>query len=396
VQKCYPVLSTQMSRTSAGHLRRLTVVVSLGFVLTGVVTTFLGPILPTLTARWGLADSQAGLFFATQFLGSILGVATGSFVLLRRGYRFSIGVAYILMAAGIWGLALARWKFALSGPFIFGMGFGAAIPASNLLISELNQHRRASALSILNFCWGLGAVFAPFGLALAAHWNHIGYFLPVLSGLLLITLIGLAAAPEGPLPHEEPELHGSESLISGDQSMVTLGVMFFLYVSVEASVGGWIATLAERASFGAGQAWIVAPAVFWAGLLSGRGITPLWLRRVSERRLTLVGLLVACLGILVLVLSRHRQWITLTGFIIGCGLAAVFPITVTFLSHFRRSEKRIAGPMFGLAALGGAIMPWLVGAISTWSGSLKSGLLAPLLCAVVLLGLHAAWNYRSH
>jgi MFS transporter, FHS family, glucose/mannose:H+ symporter len=387
-----PVISAQLRRSSAGNLRALTVLVSSGFVLTGVVNTFLGPILPALAAHWHLSDSQSGYFFAAQFLGSILGVAISSFLLPRRGYRFSIGLSYLLMAAGVWGLALAQWQLALLGPFIFGVGFGVAIPGSNLLISALNQHRRASALSILNFCWGLGAVLAPFGLALAARWNHVGYFLPVLSGLLLITLIGMAATAEGSSPHEEAEPDGRDLEISRAPSVVTVGAMFFLYVAVEASIGGWIATLAERAQFGAGQAWIVAPAVFWAGLLTGRGITPLLLRRTSERHLTLIGLVVACLGILVLVLSHHRQWITLTGAAIGGGLSAVFPITVTFLSYFKEREKRIAGFMFGLAALGGVVMPWFVGAISTWSGSLHVGVLAPMLCALALLCLHTMWS----
>jgi MFS transporter, FHS family, glucose/mannose:H+ symporter len=241
----------------------------------------------------------------------------------------------------------------------------------------------------------MGAVLAPFGLAVAAHGSHVGYFLPVLSGLLLITLISIAATGEALALQENADLAGPGRTISRAPSALALGAMFFLYVAVETSVGGWIATLAERARFGAGQAWIVAPSVFWAGLLAGRGMAPLWLRRASERRLTLVGLPVACLGILVLVLSHHRQWITLAGAVVGGGLAAVFPITVTLLAHFGGREKRIAGPMFGLASLGGMVMPWLVGAISTRSGSLQAGLLAPLLCALLLIYLHATWDYRA-
>src|SRR5271168_1605548 len=45
----------------------------LGFVLTGVVNTLLGPILPIITRTWHLDDAQAGRLFAAQFLGAILG-----------------------------------------------------------------------------------------------------------------------------------------------------------------------------------------------------------------------------------------------------------------------------------------------------------------------------------
>src|SRR5689334_9243939 len=123
-------------------------VASAGFVLTGVVNTFLGPILPVLAARWQLSDSLAGYFFVMQFIGSILGVSLSSVLLPRRGFRLTIGLSYLLMAAGVGGLALPQWRYGLLATFALGLGFGVAIPTTNLLISGANQQRRASALSI--------------------------------------------------------------------------------------------------------------------------------------------------------------------------------------------------------------------------------------------------------
>lgn len=387
-------LSNQPSRDVVRSSRILPLVVSAAFVLTGVVTTFLGPILPSLAARWRLSDSRSAYFFVTQYVGSIVGVGISSFLLPRRGHRFTIGFGYLLMALGVCGLGLTQWKFALSGTFTFGVALGLVIPASNVLISTLNPGRRAAALSILNFCWGLGAIAASAGVALAEHWGRIHDFAPALSGLLLIATVAVAFTPG--TPHSEENTAPAIERRFVDWRMAAhVGAMFFLYVGVESSIGGWIATLAERASFGAGQAWILAPALFWSGLLAGRAAVPLLLRRLSEGRLTIFGLVIACAGICVLVLSHHRQWITISGAIVGAGLAAVFPITVTFLSRFRGMEKRIAGPMFGLSGLGGAVMPWLVGFLSTWFGSLHAGFVALLLVTVLLLWLHVSWSYES-
>lgn len=63
--------------------QRLTAVAYLGFVFTGIVNTFLGPILPLLAARWTLSDLRAGYFFATQFLGSMLGVGISTLLFYR-------------------------------------------------------------------------------------------------------------------------------------------------------------------------------------------------------------------------------------------------------------------------------------------------------------------------
>jgi fucose permease len=69
-----------------------------GFVVSGMVATILGPSLPTFIARWSLDDTQAGLFFTTQFLGSLLGVLLSSAILAMRGYRDALVVGFFLMA----------------------------------------------------------------------------------------------------------------------------------------------------------------------------------------------------------------------------------------------------------------------------------------------------------
>ncbi|PYU07321.1 MAG: hypothetical protein DMG34_04125 [Acidobacteria bacterium] len=45
-----------------------------GFVVNGIVITFIGPMIPVLKAKWLLNDSQAGLFSLVQFSASLTGV----------------------------------------------------------------------------------------------------------------------------------------------------------------------------------------------------------------------------------------------------------------------------------------------------------------------------------
>ena len=364
-------------------------------MLTGVVNTFLGPILPILSARWTLSDSRAGYFFAAQFLGSFIGVTISSFLLPRYGFRFTIGLSYLLMAAGTCGLLFSEWKYALLAALALGLGLGFVIPTTNLFVSKANPGRRSSALSILNFCWGLGAVSAPVALYATAGKNHVSIFLLLLSGLLLV-LAAMLALSTGNTPLQEKEKFVDHSPHKTEWRFVAIiGGMFFLYVAVESSVGGWIATLAERLASGTNARWILAPSLFWGGLLAGRGLAPLALIRMRERTLALAGLALASLGLCVLVFSSHWQWVTLAGLVAGSGLAVVFPITVALLSRFQAMETKNAGPMFAMAGLGGAIMPWLVGAVSTWSGSLQAGLMVPLFATVTLFWLHTIGNHGS-
>src|SRR4030088_1153452 len=74
-----------------------------GFVVTGIVTTLIGPILPILIGRWSLTDQRAGLFFTAQFCGSMAGVGSLGW-LIKRGYRHALVCGFSLIAAGVgWG-----------------------------------------------------------------------------------------------------------------------------------------------------------------------------------------------------------------------------------------------------------------------------------------------------
>src|SRR5207253_9109895 len=80
-----------------------TLLVHAAFVLTGVMTTLLGPMLPVFSARWTLSDSQAGYLFTAQFASSILGVAISSVLVQRFGYRLTLvlGLGLVALSAGV-------------------------------------------------------------------------------------------------------------------------------------------------------------------------------------------------------------------------------------------------------------------------------------------------------
>jgi len=64
-----------------------TLLVHINFLLTGIVMTFLGPMLPLLSARWGINDALAGRLFLVQFVSSMLGMFCSAPTVQRYGYR---------------------------------------------------------------------------------------------------------------------------------------------------------------------------------------------------------------------------------------------------------------------------------------------------------------------
>lgn len=380
----YPVF---MNRTASALLH-------VGFVLTGVVTTLLGPMLPWLIARWALNDAQAGNLFTAQFVGSMTGVALSGIAVRRLGFRSALVLGYSVLALGVGLFAASVWPSALAPVFTYGIGLGITIPATNLCVSDANPQRRASALNLLNLAWGLGAVLCP-ALISILH-RHLGetFLFPLLAVTLVLLTLTLAiprtfSRSNVPGTSNAPAIKLEQCPPLNIPALIALAPLFFLYVGTESSLSGWIAAYARRLGNTSGSAWLLASSLFWAALLVGRAAAPLALRRFSDFKVAIIGLTVAAFGTLILINAAAVPGILLAVTFCGLGLASVYPITIALMSHcFGQSASRVAPYLFALASMGGATLPWVVGHLSTRLGSLRSGLLLPLFTTILMLGLY--------
>lgn len=359
-----------------------------GFVLTGMVNTMLGPLLPLLSGRWHLTDARAGYLFAAQFGASILGVTASSVLVPRRGSRLTLVLGLLTMGVGTLGLASPLWAVGMLGALGSGLGFGLAIPTTNLLVSELNPDRSAAALNLVNFSWGLGAVSGPLVIGVLQRLHHPTLFMYGLFGLLA-ALAAFVSRSSVDVAKAEREQRAADPRAWRSKFVPVLAGIFFLYVGSEASVGGWIAAFARRAVASNG-AWVLTPSFFWATLLLGRALAPRALRMVRELVLARIGLTLAALGVAGFLLAENMVLLGLSVALAGLGFSAVYPIAIALLSQrFGAMAARIGGLLFSLAGLGGSVMPWVVGIVSTHYASLRVGLLVPLFGCVAMFGLYS-------
>ena len=374
-----------------------TAVAHAAFIPTGIVTVLLGPVLPALSARWLLNDAQAGEFLTVQFLASILGVALSGALVPKVGYRLAMILGLVFMAAGVGFLPLGSRFVGLAGVACYGVGLGLTIPTCNLLVAEVNPANRASALSLLNFTWTVGAVSCPFLLAPFQRAGRISTFFYVVAAFVFLVALSLAWVnlPKG---HGSPKDSRESSTpllrVLALPTTIVLGVLFFVYVGTENAVGGWLASYAKRVTDHPGTIWLTTPSYFYGGLLAGRALAPVFLRRISEVLVVRLSVTTALLGLMVLLASHSMAFVLMSAAIIGLGLAAVYPITISLLTNcFGPMASRVGSVMFMLASFGAACMPWLVGVTSTEMSSLKIGLAIPLLgCGLMLVLYMRDWN----
>jgi len=371
-----------------GH-RNLLVLLFAGFVLSGVATTIIGPMLPIFIRRWSLDDGQAGLFSTIQFLAALGGTLASSAIAAWRGYRPALVIGYALMGGGLASLNADTHGVALTATAAFGLGYGLITPGTNLFVAELGGAKSASLLNQLNFAWGAGAMVCSPLIALALKRDGLGILLAGTAIFGGILVLGLSFVSFGEQKHAKDASPGEAAFpVIGLGVTIALAAMFFIYVAMENGVGIWSAEYAKRLANGITGMTTLAPMFFYAGLTSGRAYAPVVLRRLSERKIVLGALSLAAVATALLIASRSLQVATVAVFLAGLGCASVYPICIAWLSRWYGARaKKIGGILFALASLGGSAGPGLIGAVSKYSGSLRVGLLVPLACATIMICL---------
>lgn len=363
-----------------------TLLLHIDFGLTGIVMTFLGPMLPSLSARWSLNDAQSGSLIFAEFFSAMFAMLISAVLVERMGYRLTFILGLGLMASGVILLAFGPWWMGMAGICTFGAGYGITTPAGNLRTAEINPERSASALNVINAVWGLGAMISPFLVewALSAHRPNL-FFLGTAAALLVLMLL-MAASRFVPDTQEEV------ASPTGPAHLWTIGILplicavFFAYVGVETCFGNWVATYADRLSPRDPALGTIAPSFFWGALLAGRALAPFALRFYRETTLATIGLTLALVGGISLVSARGLKLIDAGSVLAGLGLASIYPISVSLLRRwFGEAVRRASGAVFASGNVGGAVLPWLVGVVSTYSGSLRLAFLVPLVGVSFLL-----------
>jgi len=369
--------------------RKLLFLLFAGFVLSGIATTIVGPMLPVFIRRWGLDDGQAGLFSSIQFLAALGGTLASSVIASWYGYRPALVLGYALMGGGLACLNADTHALALAATAAFGFGYGLITPGTNLFVAELGGPKSASLLNLLNFTWGAGAMACSPLIALALRRNAVESLLvgfAIFGGFIVLGLLFASFGPE----HHQQDAKATEagSPRIGLAVTIALAVLFFIYVGTETSIGIWAAEYAKRLANGITGMTTLAPMFFYAGLTSGRASAPLFLARLSERKIVLGALSLAAAGTTLLIASTTLKIALIAVFLAGLGCASLYPIYIAWLSRWYGARaKSVGGILFALASLGGSAGPWLVGFVSKHAGSLGMGLLVPLAGAITMIGL---------
>lgn len=380
------------------RLRLLKYYTLFGFFVIGVVTLLLGQILPILTARFHLTDAESGTLFLAQFSGSILGTMASQRLAGRYGFVFTVVIGLLLMIVGLPGINASDFVICWAAVFVYGSGLGITIPGINLLtIENTEPHLQASAVNLINFAWGIGAICSqPFVAAVSRDNSLVSVTLLLIVALSLLAGVFIFAARDlkrtalSP-PEEERVIADRIFRRRGPWLFAAFG---FFVVGIEGGLGGWLTTYSEVLRT-RGVETINLTVIFFSFFVLGRGVASIVSRRVSEN-----GLIFFCsvilLGGVVVIVSSDSLAMFGAG-IAGLGSSAIFPTNmVRFTNIFGRSATLQAAPVFIAGTAGAAVVSALVGFVSSTFGNLRTGIAVVLMFAVgvVILNLAIVMAFR--
>lgn len=368
-----------------------TVAACAGFVLLGAVNAFFGPAIPALRARYGLAPAGASLALSLFFIGAVAGVLVAGTVHRRVANNRLLITAFLVMAAGALGFALAvNWPCALAASLLCGFGAGGVDYGLNYLFSIGFGERSPAMLGILNAHFGLGAVAGPLVISFVGARRYPEAFG---AAALLLVVAGIFLRRVRTAPAAAASAATTDRSAPGRRVLMLVGAFLALYalqVCVETGVGAWEPTYLQS-ELGHSAAYAAnATSGFWLMLTLGRVLVAPMTARWSASGIVTVS----CIGTTACLALAPIHALAPFAFA-GAGLfnAPVFPVALPWLNRSAPDVRWAgtgailaanvggvaAGPVSGLGIerFGIGCVPWLLAAVST-------------VCALLALRLAAA------
>ncbi|KAL0565193.1 hypothetical protein V5O48_016837 [Marasmius crinis-equi] len=296
---------------------------------------------------------------------------------------------------------------------ISGAGIALQEAQASGFIATLTTRTEAK-MGVIHACFGLGAFLAPLLATRFAQLNREWSFFFVISlgfavvnTLLLTTVFRLRSrdrclaeigepvdatcCPVGDKGHDDLQSHGSFARIFENRNVHLMAAFLFVYVGVEATIGGWMVTFMERERLDdpyAGYAGYVSSG-FFGGLALGT-IALLWFNSLVGERYAPLMYAVLALGLEIIVwlvpsFIGGAVAVSIIGFLLG----PIYPIT---MNHAGRTLSRgilsgCLGWIAGFGQAGSAVFPFMTGVLA---GKFGIDSLQPLLISMIIF-MMALW-----
>src|ERR1700677_3932333 len=268
------------------------------FLVSGILMSFLGAILPAWGYHLRPSFIEVGDYFLSLAFGLLLSVVAAHFLLPRRGLKFILVLASLLACGGFLFLALssppasASWR--LWGVLCLGFSTGLLNAAVFHAISPIYQIDRAATVNFAGLLFGSGSLLT----ALLVAGTYYVYTVPSIL-ILFAAIPGLYAVvcyKGNYFRHPTVQSLPLAQVLRDfrNPGAVLFSLLLFFQFGNEWSMAGWLPLFLIRRLGISPEDSLLLLALYWASLLVGRIISQLILRsqfilKRVNRALLLIG-----------------------------------------------------------------------------------------------------------
>jgi fucose permease len=351
----------------------LLVVIYLAFIGLGLPDALLGAAWPVMRLDIGASLPAAGAISLVVCGGTVVSSLASN----RLIHRFGTGRVTL---ASVLATALALLGMAHSNSYAplcvlavpLGLGAGSIDAALNNFVAV---HYRASHMSWLHCCWGIGATAGPILMSrfIMANPGWRGGYMAVSSLLFCLTLVLLPSLPLwGRAGHvQEAGERGNPNgapLVTNAQALRIPGIKhalaaFLCYCGCELSAGLWAASYLVEVRGQAAAAAATWASLYYGGITAGRFCSGFAAAKLSGPGLIRLGCSVSLSGVIILMLPGPAIC-SLAGFtLIGLGCAPFYPAMIheTPARFGEKNSQAAMGLQMASAYIGSTFLPPLAG-----------------------------------
>lgn len=368
---------------------RLLAVIYFSFFSSGMMSTLLGAILPSMKAEYGMDYLLCGSVLSAHQVGNLAaGFAAGFLPYLIGRKKSTVLLCFWITA----GLALMT---ATGGPAFLllaflgtGVGRGTLSNISNVVVSE-NTANRTGALNLLHATFAVGALLSPLLVLATGGLTGAGWRLPVWAVALLtaaaLFLLWNSGLSDSPAPRRKQ----SDRQFARSRSFWLNTAILFFYLCSESCVVGWLVTYFGESGILSAALAESTSSIIWIMMMIGRLICAGLSGRVDKTRL-LVGMAAAQAVFFFLMISTRSIAVILFALVgIGLSMSGFYPTAFSTMDPAYLSSTVAVGTCISTATLGAILMPAVVGAIAQQRGilggfsAIGAALVAMLLLTVI-------------
>jgi len=331
----------------------------LGMLLFGIVFLSLGAANNMLAARFNLDDRQIGTLTALLPFGILVGSLIFGPIVDRFGYRWMLVGAALIVGASLEGMAFARSQNLVQlCVFAIGLGGGILNGATNSLAADVSEGERGAKLSLLGVFFGIGALTMPGTIATLSDRFSLEKIVAAIGALVVIPAAYYLSI-EFPPPKQR------DAALTPAVGFALLRDPFFLCVclalAVQSGMEGmsndWMTRYFKNA-VAQGATHIESDAqlglvALTAAMVVTRFLLSVMLHRVNPRAVLLTSLFSTACGAMVLATTTSYNASLFGAALIGCGLAAIFPVVLGFVGdRFPQLSGTAFSTIFVVALVG--------------------------------------------